>query len=320
MNEFGKNLEIFFVNDDRTYKRAVLADLLPYAFGPEDLPAKWSGLTIRTRSQSYSPPPPKRSVSWAFLYCEHFVSYFFFVAVVLFYMQNKDISRQKANWHCTAQRVDEGTQMCRKKWEVDRWTQLCVLLSNRVCLIGADQMSRKLWRNCENLKRTEGKGEEETHGRWGERQVEGWCTNESIGKNKKKGTLLADDDESEDCSPLKAGASLGQVWTDYGFEVIDWIPLFFFTPAQEKKPKKLTTWSLSKVESRASFPFFSFPFFFLFFSFWATDCCTILHKDYWDEAWFLFFFPGWVPVSGTASEHNGRRRSKLFFVSVPVNG
>lgn len=40
MNEFGKNLEIFFVNDDRTYKRAVLADLLPYAFGPEDLPAK----------------------------------------------------------------------------------------------------------------------------------------------------------------------------------------------------------------------------------------------------------------------------------------
>lgn len=43
MNEFGKNLEIFFVNDDRTYKRAVLADLLPYAFGPEDLPAKWMG-------------------------------------------------------------------------------------------------------------------------------------------------------------------------------------------------------------------------------------------------------------------------------------
>ncbi|KAF9117898.1 hypothetical protein BGW39_001681 [Mortierella sp. 14UC] len=40
MNEFGKNLVIFFVNDDRTYKRAVLADLLPYAFGPEDLPAK----------------------------------------------------------------------------------------------------------------------------------------------------------------------------------------------------------------------------------------------------------------------------------------
>ncbi|GJJ76585.1 cytidine deaminase [Entomortierella parvispora] len=38
MNEFGKNLEIFFVNDDRTYKRAILADLLPYAFGPEDLP------------------------------------------------------------------------------------------------------------------------------------------------------------------------------------------------------------------------------------------------------------------------------------------
>ncbi|KAI8597838.1 cytidine deaminase [Dissophora ornata] len=40
MNEFGKNLEIFFVNDDRTYKRAVLADLLPYAFGPEDMPSK----------------------------------------------------------------------------------------------------------------------------------------------------------------------------------------------------------------------------------------------------------------------------------------
>lgn len=40
MNEFGKNLEIFFVNDDRTYKRAVLADLLPFAFGPEDLPDK----------------------------------------------------------------------------------------------------------------------------------------------------------------------------------------------------------------------------------------------------------------------------------------
>ncbi|KAG0287325.1 hypothetical protein BGZ96_008778, partial [Linnemannia gamsii] len=40
MNEFGKNLEIFFVNDDRTYKRAVLADILPYAFGPEDLPEK----------------------------------------------------------------------------------------------------------------------------------------------------------------------------------------------------------------------------------------------------------------------------------------
>ncbi|KAF9301081.1 hypothetical protein BGZ74_007181 [Mortierella antarctica] len=37
MNEFGKGLEIFFVNDDRTYKRAVLDDLLPYAFGPEDL-------------------------------------------------------------------------------------------------------------------------------------------------------------------------------------------------------------------------------------------------------------------------------------------
>ncbi|KAG0369013.1 hypothetical protein BGZ54_000584 [Gamsiella multidivaricata] len=36
MNEFGKSLEIFFVNDDRTYKRAILEDLLPYAFGPED--------------------------------------------------------------------------------------------------------------------------------------------------------------------------------------------------------------------------------------------------------------------------------------------
>ncbi|KAF9363864.1 hypothetical protein BGX34_003147 [Mortierella sp. NVP85] len=42
MNEFGKNLEIFFVNDDGTYKQAVLADLLPYAFGPEDLPSKES--------------------------------------------------------------------------------------------------------------------------------------------------------------------------------------------------------------------------------------------------------------------------------------
>ncbi|KAK3847197.1 MAG: cytidine deaminase-like protein [Linnemannia gamsii] len=40
MNEFGKNLEIFCVNDDMTYKRVVLADFLPYAFGPEDLPAK----------------------------------------------------------------------------------------------------------------------------------------------------------------------------------------------------------------------------------------------------------------------------------------
>ncbi|KAG0002068.1 hypothetical protein BGZ80_002932 [Entomortierella chlamydospora] len=38
MNEFGKSLEIFFVNDDRTYKRAILEDLLPFAFGPEDLP------------------------------------------------------------------------------------------------------------------------------------------------------------------------------------------------------------------------------------------------------------------------------------------
>ncbi|KAK3825509.1 MAG: cytidine deaminase-like protein [Benniella sp.] len=37
MNEFGKNLEVFFVNDDRTYKRAILADLLPYAFGPDDM-------------------------------------------------------------------------------------------------------------------------------------------------------------------------------------------------------------------------------------------------------------------------------------------
>ncbi|ORY99626.1 cytidine deaminase-like protein [Lobosporangium transversale] len=37
MNEFGKKLEIFFVNDDRTYRQAVLEDLLPYAFGPEDL-------------------------------------------------------------------------------------------------------------------------------------------------------------------------------------------------------------------------------------------------------------------------------------------
>ncbi|KAG0243328.1 hypothetical protein BGX31_010847 [Mortierella sp. GBA43] len=40
MNEFGKNLEIFFVNDNRTYKRAVLSDLLPFAFGPDDLPEK----------------------------------------------------------------------------------------------------------------------------------------------------------------------------------------------------------------------------------------------------------------------------------------
>ncbi|KFH63955.1 cytidine deaminase [Podila verticillata NRRL 6337] len=40
MNEFGKGLEIFFVNDDRTYKRAILEDLLPYAFGPEGLPEK----------------------------------------------------------------------------------------------------------------------------------------------------------------------------------------------------------------------------------------------------------------------------------------
>ncbi|KAF9930508.1 hypothetical protein BGZ65_005331 [Modicella reniformis] len=39
MNEFGKNLEIFFVNNDRTYKHSVLADLLPFAFGPEDLPS-----------------------------------------------------------------------------------------------------------------------------------------------------------------------------------------------------------------------------------------------------------------------------------------
>ncbi|KAG9326803.1 hypothetical protein KVV02_005465 [Mortierella alpina] len=38
MNEFGKSLEIFFVNSDRTYKRAVLEDLLPFSFGPEDLP------------------------------------------------------------------------------------------------------------------------------------------------------------------------------------------------------------------------------------------------------------------------------------------
>ncbi|KAG0098071.1 hypothetical protein BGZ93_001219 [Podila epicladia] len=40
MNEFGKNLEVFFVNDDRTYKRAILADLLPLSFGPEILPPK----------------------------------------------------------------------------------------------------------------------------------------------------------------------------------------------------------------------------------------------------------------------------------------
>ncbi|KAF9550158.1 hypothetical protein EC957_001644 [Mortierella hygrophila] len=40
MNEFGKNLEIFFVNDDRSYRRAVLEDLLPYAFGPENGPLK----------------------------------------------------------------------------------------------------------------------------------------------------------------------------------------------------------------------------------------------------------------------------------------
>ncbi|KAF9946494.1 hypothetical protein BGZ72_000277 [Mortierella alpina] len=38
MNEFGKSLEIFFVNNDRTYKRAILEDLLPFSFGPEDLP------------------------------------------------------------------------------------------------------------------------------------------------------------------------------------------------------------------------------------------------------------------------------------------
>ncbi|KAF9164229.1 hypothetical protein DFQ26_001657 [Actinomortierella ambigua] len=37
MNEFGKNLEIFFINPDRAYKRAILADLLPHAFGPEDV-------------------------------------------------------------------------------------------------------------------------------------------------------------------------------------------------------------------------------------------------------------------------------------------
>ncbi|KAF8947228.1 hypothetical protein BGZ47_009951 [Haplosporangium gracile] len=36
MNEFGKDLEIFFVNDDRSYRSAVLEDLLPYAFGPEN--------------------------------------------------------------------------------------------------------------------------------------------------------------------------------------------------------------------------------------------------------------------------------------------
>ncbi|KAG0253793.1 hypothetical protein DFQ27_007203 [Actinomortierella ambigua] len=34
---FGKNLEIFFINPDRAYKRAILADLLPHAFGPEDV-------------------------------------------------------------------------------------------------------------------------------------------------------------------------------------------------------------------------------------------------------------------------------------------
>ncbi|KAI8604002.1 hypothetical protein EDD21DRAFT_318226, partial [Dissophora ornata] len=33
MNEFGKTLEIFFVNDDRMYKRVTLEDLLPFAFG-----------------------------------------------------------------------------------------------------------------------------------------------------------------------------------------------------------------------------------------------------------------------------------------------
>ncbi|KAF8931799.1 hypothetical protein BGZ58_007394 [Dissophora ornata] len=43
MNEFGKTLEIFFVNDDRMYKRVTLEDLLPFAFGPEDIPDKFHG-------------------------------------------------------------------------------------------------------------------------------------------------------------------------------------------------------------------------------------------------------------------------------------
>ncbi|KAG0006837.1 hypothetical protein BGZ65_003086 [Modicella reniformis] len=37
MNEFGKDLEVFIVNDDRTYKQTSLEDLLPHAFGPENL-------------------------------------------------------------------------------------------------------------------------------------------------------------------------------------------------------------------------------------------------------------------------------------------